>query len=102
MANPYITTDKVHPTKGATLPNPYITANNFNPAISANTSVTHSTLATTQRIQLTTLPINVDEDNEPLTFNYSQFPHEPEAIEATQAAELLAKLRDFVKSPPGG
>ena len=97
MANPYITTDKVHPTKGATLPNPYITANNFDPAISANTTVTHSTLATTQRIQLTTLPINVDEDNEPLTFNYSQFPHEPEAIEATQAAELLAKLKNFVK-----
>ena len=76
------------------LANPYIVTKNTHPTNNVDTTTTTSTLTTTQGIQHATLPLNDNDDNGNFAFNYTQFSQE---IEATQAAELLAKLRDFVK-----
>jgi hypothetical protein len=77
--------------------NPYNFTNNPYPTNDADTTtrtacISITTITTTQGIQRATLPLYNDEED--FVFDYTQFSQE---IEATQAAELLAKLRDFVK-----
>ena len=71
------------------LENPYVSND------ADNTTTTASTFTTTQGIQHATPTLNDDNYKENFAFDYTHsFSQE---IEATKAAELLAKLRKFVK-----